>query len=329
MSQGSSWGRPEGQSGKDDSWWQSLLAEESRAPRRGRRPNRKRRSGGQENDDQKLNWVDWTRILELQENETLCYGEVIGFNRGGLLIRAQEFQGFVPRSHLIENKRRGVSEQQFLEKFMGEELELKVIECDPERGRIVLSERAAQSKPGSKQLLLDSLEKGTLVEGKVTNITPFGLFLDLGGMEGLVHISELSWGRVSHPREIASVGDQLSVLVLEMDESRGRVSLSLKRGVPNPWEQADTEYPPGSQVEVEISEVVHYGAFAKITEGLEGLIHISQMGLHERLDPRLVYQRGMRVQVEVLEVEKDSQRISLQLIRGDEESPAPFSEESD
>ena len=328
MRQNESWQEKRRDPEKDDSWWQSLLAEETRSPSQKNRRGKQKRSTNSENDSQKLNWVDWTRILELQENETLCYGEVIGFNRGGLLIRAQEFQGFVPRSHLVENKQGGVSEEQFMEAYMGEELELRVIECDPERGRIVLSERAAQSQPGARQLLLESLEKGTLVEGKVTNITPFGLFLDLGGVEGLVHISELSWGRVAHPREVASVGQTLNVLVLEMDESRGRVSLSIKQGVPNPWDDVDTRYPPGTQIDAEISEVVHYGAFAKITEGLEGLIHISQMGLHERLDPRLVYERGMRVQVLVLEVEKARQRVSLQIIKEEGKvAPLPWSDE--
>jgi small subunit ribosomal protein S1 len=328
MNQNKKWGLPNQKGDRDDPYWKSLLADENAAPRKKRHFGKGKNSNRKDKKEKKLNWVDWTRILELQENETICYGEVTEFNRGGLLVRAQEFEGFVPRSHLLETKPRNVSEQQFLEKFIGQELELKVIECDPERGRIVLSQRAAQSQPGSKQLLRDSIENNTLVEGKVTNITPFGLFLDLGGIEGLVHISELSWGRVAHPREVASVGDTISVIVLEMDEGRGRVSLSLKQGTTNPWVHADEQYPPGTTIEVEISEVVQYGAFAKITDGLEGLIHISQMGLHERLDPRLVYQRGMRVQVQVLDVEKDNQRISLQLIPGDEPQEPDFGEEA-
>ena len=232
------------------------------------------------------------------------------------MVRAQEFQGFVPRSQLVAAKKHKSDDESFLENFMGQELELKVIECDPERGRIVLSERAAKSTPGARQQLLDSLNAGTVVEGNVTNVTPYGLFLDLGGVEGLIHISELSWGRVAHPREVASIGDRLSVLVMEMDEDRGRVSLSLKKAVPNPWVEVVERYPLGSQMSVEITEVVHYGAFAKIEAGLEGLIHISQMGIHERLDPRLVFERGMQVMVQILEVETKRQRISLQLIEG-------------
>ncbi len=315
MKRDESWNNNSGQSDKDDSWWQSLLSEKVRGT--SSKPQNRKRKRNQKSDEQALNWVDWTRILELQEKESLCYAEVIGFNRGGLLVRAQEFQGFVPRSHLVEAKRLTANAEAFLEEYMGEELELKVIEVDPERGRIVLSERAAKSEPGARQLLLESLKEGKLVDGKVTNVTPFGLFLDLGGVEGLIHISELSWGRVGHPREVANIGDQLAVVVLEMDEEKGRVSLSLKKGIPNPWNEAADRYPLGTQIDVEISEVVHYGAFAKIENGLEGLIHISQMGIHERLDPRLVFERGMQVVVQVIEVEIRRQRISLQLIETD------------
>ena len=314
MAKNESWKNNSSTSGEEDSSWQSLLIEETNKSsyKAGRRRGKKKSV----KDEQNLNWVDWTRILELQEKESLCYGEVIGFNRGGLLVRAQEFQGFVPRSHLVEAKNHNDNDEAFLEKYMGEELELKVIECDPERGRIVLSERSAKSKPGARQLLLESLRSGTVVEGVVTNVTPYGLFLDLGGIEGLIHISELSWGRVAHPREVAAIGDQLSVIVMEMDEDRGRVSLSLKKSIPNPWIEVVERFSLGSQMSVEITEVVHYGAFARIEEGLEGLIHISQMGLHERLDPRLVFERGMQVLVQILEVDSDRQRISLQLIEG-------------
>ncbi|MCW5876976.1 MAG: 30S ribosomal protein S1 [Anaerolineales bacterium] len=315
-------------SGPDDGWWQSLMAEEhkyapasaAKPPRRkppaaGRKPAAPRgeaRGGG--DGAPVMDWVDWTRVLEIQEAEAVCYAEVVGFNRGGLLVRTQEFQGFVPRSHLAAAADGRRITERLLESYMGVEMELKVIECDPERGRIVLSERAAQSAPGSRQTLLETLHENQQLEGVVTNVTPFGLFIDLGGVEGLVHISELSWGRVSHPREVAAPGDRLQVVVLQLESDRGRVSLSVKRGQPNPWQDALQQYPPGKEVEAEITEVVHFGAFAKLEEGLEGLIHISQMGLHERLDPRLVLEPGMKVQVSVLQVEPDRQRLSLQLL---------------
>jgi small subunit ribosomal protein S1 len=261
-----------------------------------------------------MGWVDWSRVLELQEKETVCYAEVVGFNRGGLLVRAQEFQGFVPRSHLAATASGQRVTEKLLEGYMGREIELKVIECDPERGRIVLSERAAQSAPGSRHDLLQTLQIGQELEGNVTNVTNFGLFIDLGGVEGLVHISELSWGRVGHPREIASPGQRLKVVVLDLNLELERVSLSVKRGQHNPWASALERYPVGAETGAEITEVVHYGAFAKLEEGLEGLIHITQMGLHHRLDPRLVLENGMKVQVKVLQVEPDRQRLSLQLI---------------
>jgi small subunit ribosomal protein S1 len=209
---------------------------------------------------------------------------------------------------------------------MGTELQLRVIEIDPERGRIVLSERAAQSEPGAYQTLVDAQKNQTVLQGAVTNITPFGLFVNLSGIEGLVHISELSWGRVSHPREVAKIGDEVSVVVLDLDEERSRVSLSLKRGNPNPWEEAASRYPEGTKLKVEVTEVVHFGAFARVEDGLEGLIHISQMGLHERLDPRLVLERGMQLEVQVILVETERQRLSLQLLEApweDENSSGP------
>lgn len=327
MSQNESWKHRETKAGQDDGWWQSLLAEEHRyAPpdRRGKRGAKRRKDSNGPNN---MDWVDWQRVLEIQESEAQCYAEVVGYNRGGLLVRAQEFQGFVPRSHLVATINGQKVTERMLEGYIGEELELKVIECDPERGRIVLSERAAQSEPGSRQQLLDTLQEGQRVRGQVTNVTPFGLFIDLGGVEGLVHISELSWGRVGHPREVASAGDHLEVVVLELDQERGRVSLSLKRSLPNPWDSVRERFPVGSEVNAEITEVVHFGAFARLEEGLEGLIHISEMGLHERLDPRLVLESGQQVQVKVLHIEVGRQRLSLQLLEEpwneeDHEAPA-------
>ncbi len=311
-------------SGPDDGWWQSLMSEESKFggrsshPAKPRRPGPPRsgpaRPGPKERKEQTMAWVDWTRVLELQEKESVCYAEVVGFNRGGLLVRAQEFQGFVPRSHLVATTSGQKVTEHLLENYVGKEMELKVIECDPERGRIVLSERAAQSAPGSRQELLATLKGGQQLEGTVTNITQFGVFIDLGGVEGLVHISELSWGRVSHPKEITAPGQRLNVVVLDVNLDLGRVSLSLKRGQPNPWATAVERYPVGAEVEAEITEVVHYGAFVRLEEGLEGLIHITQMGLHHRLDPRLVLENGMKVHARVLQVEPERQRLSLQLL---------------
>src|SRR3990172_4303267 len=166
----------------DDGWWQSLMSEEFKyapaaKPRPERKPARKpaapkeRRAPG-------MDWVDWTRVLEIQEAESVCYAEVVGFNRGGLLVRTQEFQGFVPRSHLAAAVNGQRITERLLEGYLGREIELKVIECDPERGRIVLSERAAQTAPGSRQTLLQTLQIDQELDGVVTNVTPFGLFID-------------------------------------------------------------------------------------------------------------------------------------------------------
>ena len=325
MNEQRAWGVEPDKGDEESGWSHSLLSEESKV---GGRNKGKRNWGkrGKNKKSEKMDWVDWTRVLELQESEALIYAEVTEINQGGLLVRGQEIEGFVPRSHLIANKANRTKGESFLKAYLGTELELKVIECDPERGRIVLSERAAKSGPGSRQVLLDTLSVGQRLEGVVTNITPFGLFVDLGGVEGLVHISELSWGRVTHPREVAQPNDKIDVVVLELDPERGRVSLSLKQSITNPWDDAIDNFPEGFEMEAEITEVVHFGAFARLAHDLEGLIHISEMDLHHRLDPRLVLESGMKVQVRVLQVEVKRQRMSLKLLGKpweDDDAPEP------
>jgi small subunit ribosomal protein S1 len=241
---------------------------------------------------------------------------VVDYNRGGLLICNEKFHGFVPISHLdampaLEDEE---TREELLKEYIGSRLQLKVIECDQSRGRIVLSERAAQTQPGVRQKLLNSLKIGDRVIGKVTNITEFGVFVDLGGVEGLVHISELSWGRVQHPKDHIELCQEIEVLILNVDEDMCRVSLSLKRLTINPWEEINQRYPSGTVLPGKITQVVKYGAFAQLESGVEGLIHISEMGLIGSATPEEYLEQGQQVDVEVVSVDPSRQRMSLRLV---------------
>jgi small subunit ribosomal protein S1 len=197
--------------------------------------------------------------------------------------------------------------------YVGRTLQLKVIECVPEDGRIVFSERAARAQPGKRTELFQSLHAGERVIGVVTNITDFGVFVDLGGVEGLIHISELSWGRVVHPSQVLQMGQQVEVEVLDLSPERCRVALSLKRLLPNPWQNIGTELTTGAPVPAVITSVMSYGAFARLERGVEGLIHASEMPLADGQSVKEFVREGQVVQVRVLHVDAAHQRMGLSM----------------
>jgi small subunit ribosomal protein S1 len=240
---------------------------------------------------------------------------VTGHNRGGLLVEADRVSGFVPFSHLIElaGKEPESDREASLELYTGKTLKVKVIECVPEDGRVVFSERAALAEPGKRSELFHTLQTGSHVTGTVTNITDFGVFVDLGGVEGLIHISELSWGRVSHPNQIVSLGQQIEVQVLDLSVERCRVALSLKRMKQNPWEHALTDFPVNAVLSAVVTSVLSYGAFARIDAGVEGLIHASEMPLEANQSPREILRDGQSIQVRVLHVDPSHQRMGLSM----------------
>jgi small subunit ribosomal protein S1 len=241
---------------------------------------------------------------------------VTDYNRGGLLVEGSDLHGFVPISHLVDIPGEQTDEERDhqLSKYIAGCLSLKVIECDPARGRVVFSERAALSEPGRRTELLDSLAAGVRVCGVVTNVTDFGVFVDLGGLEGLIHVSELSWGRVRHPGDVVEISDRLEVYVISIDRERLRVALSLKRMNPNPWETAEGRYLPGQIVEAVVTSVMPFGAFARLEEGLDGLIHVSEMIIEgENAKPCDVLIEGQEILVRVLHVDAARQRLGLSL----------------
>jgi small subunit ribosomal protein S1 len=304
----------------DEGWWESVLAEE-RLHASARPPQMaaaKPRSAAEEKADpaQEAEPVqaNWDEIKELYAADRIISMKVTGHNRGGLLVEADAVSGFVPFSHLIElagkdDENRDMS----LETYVGKSLNLKVIECVPEDGRVVFSERAALAEPGKRSKLFQSLEPGSHVNGTVTNITDFGVFVDLGGVEGLIHISELSWGRVSHPNQIVSLGQEIGVQVLDVSVERCRVALSLKRMTSNPWEHALTDFPVNAVLSAVVTSVLSYGAFARIDAGVEGLIHASEMPLEANQSPREILKDGQEIQVRILHLDPSHQRMGLSM----------------
>ena len=298
----------------DESWWDSMLAEEERysypvAQQKQARVEEPVRSENTKQDP------DWNEVRELYHQDRIVDLQVTGYNRGGVLVEGEGLSGFVPYSHLVEmaaNPEKHNREDE-LDSYVGRTLRLKVIECAPEDGRVVFSERAALAEPGKRMQLFNNLESGQCITGSITNITDFGVFIDLGGVEGLIHISELSWGRVAHPSQIVELGQEIEAQVLEISPERCRVALSLKRLLPNPWEKADSDFAVGQIVPAEVTSVVSYGAFARLEVGVEGLIHASEMPLDGGKNVRDVISEGQEVQVRILHVDSVHQRMGLSL----------------
>jgi small subunit ribosomal protein S1 len=303
----------------DEGWWESVLAEERlHAPSRMPQPAVKPKPGVPEKVEpvQVIEpvQVNWDEVKEIYSADRIITMKVTGHNRGGLLVEADMLSGFVPFSHLIELAGKDDEDRDLsLETYMGRTLNLKVIECVPEDGRVVFSERAALAEPGKRSMLFHTLENGAHVKGTVTNITDFGVFVDLGGVEGLIHISELSWGRVSHPNQIVSLGKEIEVQVLDVSVERCRVALSLKRMTSNPWERALLDFPINAVLPAVVTSVLSYGAFARIDAGVEGLIHASEMPLAPNQSPRELLKEGQQIQVRVLHLDPSHQRMGLSM----------------
>lgn len=255
----------------------------------------------------------WQQLGELYQNGIVVHCLCTGWNRGGLLVRWQDLQGFVPASQLrkVPVFHGDRSRDEVLARWVGEELELKIIELDPSRNRLVFSERATQWAPKEGERLLKSISPGDVREGSVSNLCDFGAFVDLGGIDGLIHISELSWGRVSHPSNLLDIGEKVRVYVIDVDQEHERVALSLKRLHENPWSLVEERYGSGDVVEATVTNVVNFGAFAQIEEGLEGLIHISELAEERIGHPTEVVDVGDHVLVRILDIDSDNHRLSL------------------
>jgi len=295
----------------DESWWAAVLQEEERADATSH-PHPDAHGGGA---PPLAGAEDWLWARSLYEEDGIVELPVIGYNRGGLLIEAKALRGFVPISHLVHVSpgQESSGREEAMSSYIGRMLCLKVIEYDPERGRLVFSERAAAAGPGCRADLLRRLQPGDELQGVVTNITRFGVFVDLGGLEGLVHVSELSWGRVRHPSDVVNCGQQVRVRVLSVDREQARVALSVREMLPDPWTTVDKRFRVGEIVEGVVTNVVQFGAFVGIDEGLEGLIHISELGDGILLHPRNALREGERVRVRIIHIDAGARRLGLSL----------------
>jgi Ribosomal protein S1 len=265
---------------------------------------------------------DWELASKLHEEGGIVQGKVVGFNKGGLLVQFNRIRGFVPASQVAQLHGRTAAEerQQALQRMVNQEIPLKVIEVDRERNRLVLSERSATQewRKAQKHRLLTELQPGDILTGRVNQLTNFGAFIDLGGADGLAHISELSWQRVNHPREVLSPGQEVKVMVVEIDRDRERIGLSLRKLQDNPWDTIDQRYTLGQLVSGPVTNVAPFGAFVQIEEAVEGLIHASELDVDPQIQPRDVLQPGQIVTAKVISLDRQRQRMGLSLRRVNE-----------
>ncbi len=264
--------------------------------------------------------VDWDEMERLLQSQETFEVEVTDYNRGGAVARVNTLRGFIPLSHIDPERYRGNRRSamaQALAEMVGQKVKVKVIEVDRRRGRLILSEKLAMEewRREQKARLLRELEEGDICVGKVTGICDFGAFVDIGGAEGLIHISELSWTRVSHPGEVLKRGDEVEVYVLDVDRDRGRISLSLKRLQPEPWSTVEERYYVGQIIEGKVTKLTPFGAFVEVEPGIEGLLHISEISFKRINHPREVLQEGQTVRVQIVSLDPVHRRMGLSLKR--------------
>ncbi len=259
----------------------------------------------------------WKRIEQAAESGEPVDGTVIEVVKGGLILDLG-VRGFLPAS-LVDIRR-----VQDLDEFTGKTLRCKVIELNRSRNNVVLSRRAVleEERKEMRQAILDRLSPGDVVTGTISNIVDFGAFVDLEGIDGLIHISELSWSHVNHPSELLEIGQEVQVKVLDIDRDRQRISLGLKQTQSDPWQQVVDTYDQGDVVEGRVTKVVTFGAFVEVVPGVEGLVHISELAPYHVENPREVVAQGDAVQAKIIEMDADRRRLSLSLKRVDGDGEA-------
>jgi small subunit ribosomal protein S1 len=269
---------------------------------------------------------DWRDAEALLESGEIFESAVIGFNRGGVICRVGKVRGFIPASQLVTKGeiKPDTNEENRYASMVGKSLWLKVVELDRKRNRLILSERLAQRerRRGRKDELLSELKKGDVRKGRISSLAKFGAFVDLGGADGLIHLSELSWSRVNHPNEVIQVGDEVQVYVLNVDRERKRIGLSLRRLEPEPWSVVHDRYSVGQVVEGVITKLASFGAFARVDSTLEGLIHISELANHRVTHPREVVKEGDTLNLRIIRIDPARRRMGLSLKRATEEEYA-------
>lgn len=263
--------------------------------------------------NQGLQQYDWERAKELLKSEEVVEVIVTGHNRGGVLVHWNRLEGFIPTSHLVTVGTGGNDRRDSLNTLNNLKLGVKVIEVDQDRRRLIFSEREAQKewRQQQKARLLSELMEGDVVMGTVTGLRDFGAFVNLGGADGLIHVSELAWHRVDHPRDVFKIGDKIEVYVLSLDRETNRIALSRKRLLPDPWSDAMNRYHEGQEVEGTVTNVVDFGAFIALDDGLEGLLHLSEMGDGTLKEPHSYVKKGDRLKLRISRLEPDKRRVGF------------------
>jgi small subunit ribosomal protein S1 len=268
----------------------------------------------------------WRLLQQAFDNNEVITARVVNYNKGGLLVNLDGVRGFVPASQVSGISRGPETQKQSdMAKMVNTDMSLKVIEINRNRNRLILSERqaVAESREAKKDELLSRLAEGDVRTGIVSSVCDFGAFVDIGGADGLVHLSEISWSRVKHPNEVLKIGDKVDVSILNIDNDRKRIALSIKRTQSEPWTRVAERYQLGQLVEGTITQLASFGAFARIEDGIEGLIHVSEMGDERIQHPREMVQEGDVIQARIIRIDPQRKRMGLSLREMREDAPPP------
>lgn len=266
--------------------------------------------------------VSWTMVEALLASKESIHSAIIGYNKGGLIVPVGGLRGFVPASQISLSRRAGLTgdtPEQRWSKMIGLEIDVTVIEVDRERRRLILSERQAstETRETLKERVIEELKEGETRTGRVTSLADFGAFVNINGADGLVHLSEISWDRINHPSEVLKVGQEVKVKVISIDREKKRIGLSIRQLLEDPWTRKAAHYQVGQLVEASITRLTKFGAFARLEDDLEGLIHISEISERRIEHPKEVLHEGDKVTLRVIKIDPENHRIGLSLRRVD------------
>jgi small subunit ribosomal protein S1 len=264
--------------------------------------------------------VSWQNAEALLASKGSCHSSIIGFNKGGLIVPVGGLRGFVPASQISLSRRASLSgetPEQRWSKMISQDIDVCVIEVDRERRRLILSERAAstETRESLKERVIDELQEGEVRSGRVTSLADFGAFVNISGADGLVHLSEISWDRINHPSEVLKVGQEVKVKVISIDRDKKRIGLSIRQLLADPWIQKSSHYQQGQLVDGVITRLTKFGAFARLEDDLEGLIHISEISEKRIEHPKEVLHEGEIVTLRIIKIDPENHRVGLSIRR--------------